>query len=249
MKNTIKAIVLILLLGSNFLYAQTVSLSGYIDYKYRFDKTYLPLKINLFGKNYSDSTLMDSSFHFSFHDLKEGDYQLKVSALRGKTGFTDLLITNIDGTRDVKFDKIVLKSARMCEGAVIILGKKNEKVYYKTGELRAEGKYLHSYRINENAKKVPYFKKTGTWLYYSQNGELTQKALYINDELRSFTTYYPNGHQKMKGNYNSGCRTGDWFCFTEDGELQFVVNLDNIFITKINSRYIKSYAIFSNILD
>lgn len=237
-----KSLLYLLLFYPCFLYGQQATLSGSIDYKYRFGKDYLPIKICISSNGYLDSTVMDSSFNFNFRNLKNGIYRLKISSLSGQTGFKDILVTDISITDRLILYPITIQKAKLCESAPVILGKRKEKEFYKTGELLAEGKYIHSfYKIGPHKKTVPYYKKNGVWKYYLKTGQLDKTLFYKDDNLTSFTTFYPNGNKKQSGNYNFGCQTGDWKNFSEDGTLRYVVNFDDLSLIKINNAYLQNY--------
>lgn len=97
------------------------------------------------------------------------------------------------------------------------------KLYYKSGELRAEGEYSDS-------------KRTGDWVFYHRNGETEHRAKYLeglphgkwtwyydNGKLRreeffrrgkedgTVTEYDREGNIIVQGDYISGFRDGPWF--------------------------------------
>ena len=104
------------------------------------------------------------------------------------------------------------------------------KMYYSTGELKAEGEYLEGY-------------KNGKWRYYFLTGELEQEGSYKKNMVSgAWTWYFKNGAVKREeyyrkgreegksieyseegviinnGNYVDGLRTGDWFLTIGDHE-------------------------------
>lgn len=75
---------------------------------------------------------------------------------------------------------------------------KSEKNYYKTGELKMEGKY-------ENGKR------TGRWVSYYRNGNVWAEAVYRNGkEHGTKTVYYKSGKVYYTGEMENGKRVGKW---------------------------------------
>ena len=121
-------------------------------------------------------------------------------------------------------------------GVVISEGQVNEfnkkiglwKFFYKTGELKAKGKY------NKNRKtgKWKYYYKSGKleqegdfvrskyngiWKWYYETGELLRKENFIKGkEEGSFVEYTKQGEIVMKGEYIDGEKNGEWIYITGD---------------------------------
>lgn len=110
------------------------------------------------------------------------------------------------------------------------------KLYYPSGELKAEGNYIDS-------------KKDGEWTYYHRNGQIEHHAKYFEDLPQgAWTWYYSDGKLRRKefyrkgkedgpsvelanggdtitsGTYNAGYKQGEWFYHmgdhTEEGSYE-----------------------------
>lgn len=129
------------------------------------------------------------------------------------------------------------------------------KMYYPTGEIKAEGEYLEG-------------NKDGKWKYYYLTGEIEQKGNYKNNlasgewiwyfksgEVKR-QEYYRKGREDGKsiefsedggiinnGNYIDGLRTGDWFLTIGDHE-ENGEYIDNEKNDKWRSYYLKTKSIY-----
>lgn len=73
------------------------------------------------------------------------------------------------------------------------------KSYYKSGRLLQIGIY------NDNGKG------NGEWIYYYENGNISQKFNLQNGVYEGqYESYYENGKQKSKGIYNNDRKSGIW---------------------------------------
>lgn len=80
--------------------------------------------------------------------------------------------------------------------------------YYKSGQLRAKGKYVDGV-------------KTGEWIYYFRNGEIEQRGKY-NEEGKAEGTwrwYYPDGQLRKEEELKNGVSDGMYKEYTYEGEL------------------------------
>lgn len=137
---------------------------------------------------------------------------------------------NSDG--EIIASSVYKNDVKVGEGVITGSGKYigSWKIYYPTGELRAEGEYEEG-------------KKNGKWKYYFITGELEQKGNYKNNlpsgewvwyfknrEIKR-QEYYRKGREDGEsieydeqnrivnsGNYVDGLRTGSWFLTTGDYE-------------------------------
>jgi antitoxin component YwqK of YwqJK toxin-antitoxin module len=97
------------------------------------------------------------------------------------------------------------------------------KLYYETGELKAEGEFENSNRIGEwiiyhkngeiehRAKYVVGLPQ-GRWTWYFDNGTLRREEYYRRGkEDGESTEYDKDGNEISKGEYVSGYKDGEWF--------------------------------------
>jgi antitoxin component YwqK of YwqJK toxin-antitoxin module len=102
------------------------------------------------------------------------------------------------------------------------------KLYYDSGELKAEGKYEDSERTGEwifyhpngtVEHKGKYVKglPQGAWKWYYDNGKLRRDEFYRRGkEDGAVIEYDIEGNIVIEGNYVSGLREGDWFYHVGD---------------------------------
>jgi len=94
------------------------------------------------------------------------------------------------------------------EGIVDKEGKRQGdwKLYYKTGELKAEGKYVDG-------------KKEGKWKYYFQTGQKKQIGEYRKGQPHGYWKwYFANGTMQREENYRKGKEDGMMIEYNEAGE-------------------------------
>lgn len=97
------------------------------------------------------------------------------------------------------------------------------KLYYDTGELKAEGEFENSDRIGEwviyhkngeiehRAKYVAGLPQ-GRWTWYFDNGKLRREEYYRRGKEDGESTEYDlDGNEISKGEYLSGYKDGEWF--------------------------------------
>ena len=106
----------------------------------------------------------------------------------------------------------------------------NWKIYYPTGELRAEGDYEQGNREGvwkyyfitgelEQRGKYKKDKPTGEWVWYFKNKEIKRQEYYRKGREDGESVEYDiQGKTINKGNYIDGLRTGDWFLTIGDYE-------------------------------
>lgn len=122
------------------------------------------------------------------------------------------------------------------EGVLDMNGKRQGlwKEYYKTGELRSQGKYVNSnpvglwrYYFTDNTVEIigeydQKGRKTGEWLWYYANGDTMVSANYAAGELDGeFVEFDEYGQVVSQGNYVEGTEEGQWIYvnggYTEKG--------------------------------
>ena len=118
--------------------------------------------------------------------------------------------------REYSADGKVIKAKYYDEtGTVISMGQVNEfnkkiglwKFLYKTGELKAEGKY------NKN-------RKTGKWKYYYKSGKLEQEGNFKRSKYDGlWKWYYESGELLREENFISGKEEGSFVEYTRKGEI------------------------------
>ena len=105
------------------------------------------------------------------------------------------------------------------------------KVYYETGEIKAEGVMYKGYehgpwvRYYKNGKKESegsfYFgTQVSDWYWYYDNGQIEDSVYFDRgDEQGLGVSYYKNGSKKAYGQWNLGYKFGIWRYFNKDGVL------------------------------
>jgi len=127
---------------------------------------------------------------------------------------------------DVKVGEGVITGSGAYEGSW--------KIYYPTGELRAEGEYNGGvkegswkyYFISGELEQKGKFKKgkaSGEWIWFFKSGETKREEYYRKGkEDGESVEYDKNGGVINRGNYVDGYKTGEWFLtvgdYTEEGE-------------------------------
>lgn len=111
------------------------------------------------------------------------------------------------------------------EGVLDLNGKRQGlwKEYYKSGELRSQGKYVNSnpvgqwkfYFTDKTIEIIGSYdqkgRKTGEWLWFYANGDTMMVANYDAGELDGeFVEYDEEGRVVSKGNYVEGTEEGVW---------------------------------------
>ena len=93
--------------------------------------------------------------------------------------------------------------------------KKYKKVYYKNGNLKAEGWTL------ENTK-IDY------WKYYHKNGNLKKEGRFKNDlETNYWYFYTENSTIEKEGHYKIGKKVNWWLFYDKDGNVNHKCQLKN----------------------
>jgi antitoxin component YwqK of YwqJK toxin-antitoxin module len=207
-----------------------------------------PIKVLLNGISYSDSITLDqNSNSFEFKHIPYGIYELKIDANRGKTGLKDFIVEDILINKDsLELDTVFLFSVKTCGDESFVLGKKEPKEYYSTGELKGEGNYSIEKKYEPQFKtKLFSYKKNGLWKYYYKSGTLSSYAYYDKQRLDSIVEFYENGNVKSKGAYKY-CKSGEWLYFGLAGEILFRVEfIDKFGYTpqmKVKYEYLKGYS-------
>jgi antitoxin component YwqK of YwqJK toxin-antitoxin module len=78
--------------------------------------------------------------------------------------------------------------------------------WYKNGQVRRKGYYLHGMI-------------SGKWEFWDEQGKKTVEACYENDALNgSYVVLYSNGRIREKGQFADNRRTGQWFYYNENGQ-------------------------------
>lgn len=81
------------------------------------------------------------------------------------------------------------------------------KLYYETGELRAEGYYENSLRVNE-------------WIFYHKNGEVESKGKYVEGQPHGqWKWYFDNGKLRRQEFYRRGREDGESTEYDEEGNV------------------------------
>lgn len=114
------------------------------------------------------------------------------------------------------------------EGVLDMNGKRQGlwKEYYRTGELRSQGKYVNSnpvgqwkyYFTDKTVEIIGSFdqkgRKTGDWLWFYANGDTMISAHYEAGELDGeYVEYDEQGRVVSKGNYLEGTEDGQWIYY------------------------------------
>ena len=137
------------------------------------------------------------------------------------------------GTKGEIISSVVYENdIKVGEGIITGSGKYKGKwkIYYTTGELKAEGEYLNGYKdgkwkyyfLTGELEQEGIYKKnlvSGEWIWYFKNGSVKRQEYYRKgrEDGRSIE-YSEEGGIINNGNYVDGLRTGDWFITIGDHE-------------------------------
>jgi antitoxin component YwqK of YwqJK toxin-antitoxin module len=114
---------------------------------------------------------------------------------------------DIDG--NIETAEIYSRGEKTAEG---IIDEKGDyqgfwKLYYDSGELKAEGEYENSNRIGE-------------WTFYHKNGEVEHRAKYVEGLPQGrWTWYFDNGKLRREEYYRRGKEDGESTEYDEDGNV------------------------------
>jgi antitoxin component YwqK of YwqJK toxin-antitoxin module len=108
-------------------------------------------------------------------------------------------------------------------------GTTSYKYYYTNGNLKKEkfikrdsaGKEIEYWRFyyENGTLKKEGVEKTGSWIFYSQDGQKESETNFVNDIRHGHAIYFwPNGHKKLEGEYINGKQNGLWTEYKEDGD-------------------------------
>jgi hypothetical protein len=228
-----------------FACAQNATIRGSLVNAYSRNNSGNSIKIYLYNKVFSDSTIMDSSYHFQFKNVPNGLYQLKVNSFIERTGIQNLILMDIPINTDLAIAAIPAVPYSVCEPSIKLMHRTQDKTFYKTGEVLAEGPYKKEHAFFKSKRLIStYYIKNGAWTQYYKTGEIFQKQLFRDGKLISFTEYYPNGKEKLCGEYNSktNCKTGNWKYYSKEGKLTFIVNFDDISTIKLKYEFYDNYV-------
>jgi len=132
---------------------------------------------------------------------------------------------NYDDEGNIIGAEIYRKGEKMADGIVNQQGDYQGfwKLYYDTGELRAEGEYENNDRIGEwkfyhkngeiehKAKYVAGLPQ-GRWTWYFDNGSLRREEFYRRGKEDGESVEFDiEGNEISKGEYVSGYKDGEWF--------------------------------------
>lgn len=132
--------------------------------------------------------------------------------IRLEGGYTEGLKQGIFREFDLSGDSVVNsymydKDTLIAEGIVLKNGEYEGewKYYYKSGEIKSEGKYENTIR-------------EGKWTYYYKNGKKEQVGKYRNNEPHGmWTWYYPNGMVKKQEYFRKGKPEGEYVEYDPEG--------------------------------
>ncbi len=208
----------------------------------KMEVTYLNDKINGFLKRYDENGNFLSVEKYTqgelVADAKETK-QLERKVAYHSNGQPSIIATYYNGVpegvrREFDEDGKVVKSYSYedgwmrYEGVVDLNGKRQGlwKEYYKTGELRSQGKYVNSnpvgpwefYFMDKTVEIEGAYdqkgRKTGEWLWYYANGDTMMLANYDAGELDGeFVEFDEQGRIVSKGTYVEGTEEGQWIYF------------------------------------
>lgn len=79
--------------------------------------------------------------------------------------------------------------------------------------------------------EIKYWKdslKHGDWLWFYENGQIRQKAKFIEDKLNGeFSVYLSDGKPHITGAYKNNVRDGKWVYYKEDGTIKITIEYSN----------------------
>lgn len=101
---------------------------------------------------------------------------------------------------------------------------------YNHGKL--DGKSVIYWQTQQNQPmEIKYWKdslKHGDWLWFYENGQIRQKAKFIEDKLNGeFLVYFSDGKPHITGAYKNNVRNGKWIYYKEDGTIKITIEYSN----------------------
>lgn len=236
---------LLFLLASYCSVAQVGTISGELKFNYKWGR-YYPIRMVLTNDKFSATTVIDSVFNYKLDNIPYGVYQLKIETNYGTTGLINLIIKNlVVNDLVIKVCPVSLFKGSICEsGQYFMYGKKEDKIYYETGELYAQGAYKISKEYDPQYKMELFsYRQQGLWKFYYKNKHLMKNIWYDNGDLVRLEGFYETGKLKVTGYYGS-CKIKEWINYSEDGEVIFKITYDNPFQHTVEFAYLKNYIDF-----
>ena len=134
-----------------------------------------------------------------------GEVTIKESEIKPDLFYADGACQPFTGKCMVTFNDTSLVKDRFTYKKGILSGEAS--TYYKNGQLRRRGNYLHG-------------KFSGKWEFWDEKGNKTMEANYLNDSLNgAFIVLYTNGKVKESGQFSGNVKIGRWTKYDEKGDL------------------------------